>query len=76
MTPSILTHDTIRPERTYHHPAARVFRADTCRLTIVDQVTSFAGDGPIEGSRHGYGAMLDQLERHLAGALPATEEVR
>ena len=35
------------------------------RLTIVDQVTSFAGDGPIEGSRHGYGAMLDQLDRYL-----------
>ncbi len=49
---------------------------DGCRLTIVDQVTSFAGDGPIEGSRHGYRAMLDQLQRHLAGALPVTEEIR
>lgn len=34
-------------------------------LTITDQVTSFAGDGPIEGSRHGYRAMLDQLDRFL-----------
>ncbi len=45
---------------------------DGCRLTIIDQVTSFAGAGPIEGSRHGYGAMLDQLERFLAGTLPAS----
>ena len=36
-----------------------------CRVTITDQVTSVQGDGPIEGSRHGYGAMLDQLERFL-----------
>ncbi len=38
---------------------------ESCRLTIIDQVTSFAGGGPIEGSRHGYAAMLDQLDRHL-----------
>lgn len=37
-----------------------------CRFTIVDQVTSFAGDGPLEGSRHGYTAMLDQLDRFLS----------
>lgn len=35
-------------------------------LTIVDQVTSIVGDGPISGSRQGYTAMLDQLERYLA----------
>jgi uncharacterized protein YndB with AHSA1/START domain len=35
-------------------------------LTITDQVTSAAGDGPIDGSRHGYNAMLDQLSAHLA----------
>lgn len=44
---------------------------DGAVLTITDQVTSFAGDGPIEGSRHGYGAMLDQLARFLAGSLGA-----
>jgi hypothetical protein len=35
-------------------------------LTITDQVTSAAGDGPIIGSRHGYTAMLDQLDAHLS----------
>lgn len=35
------------------------------RLTIVDQVTSVDGDGPIEGSRVGYTAMLGQLANHL-----------
>ncbi len=35
-------------------------------LTITDQVTSAAGDGPIDGSRHGYTAMLDQLDAHLS----------
>jgi len=35
-------------------------------LTITDQATSAAGDGPIEGSRHGYTAMLDQLDAHLS----------
>ena len=35
-------------------------------LTIIDQVTSAAGDGPIDGSRHGYAAMLDQLAAHLS----------
>lgn len=35
------------------------------KLTIIDQVTSLQGDGPIQGSRHGYTAMLDQLQRHL-----------
>ncbi len=35
-------------------------------LTITDQVTSAAGDGPIRGSRDGYTAMLDQLEAHLS----------
>ena len=34
-------------------------------LTIIDQVTSIVGDGPIHGSRHGYTAMLDQLAMHL-----------
>lgn len=34
-------------------------------LTITDQVTSASGDGPIEGSRHGYTAMLDQLDAFL-----------
>ncbi len=38
---------------------------DGAKLTIVDQVTSLSGSGAIEGSRHGYTAMLDQLERHL-----------
>lgn len=36
-----------------------------CRLTIVDQIMSTAGVGPIEGSRAGYTAMLEQLARHL-----------
>ena len=35
------------------------------RLTIVDQVTSVDGEGPIEGSRAGYAAMLDQLATYL-----------
>jgi uncharacterized protein YndB with AHSA1/START domain len=35
-------------------------------LTITDQVTSATGDGPIDGSRHGYAAMLDQLDAHLS----------
>jgi uncharacterized protein YndB with AHSA1/START domain len=35
-------------------------------LTITDQVTSTAGDGPVEGSRHGYTAMLHQLDTYLA----------
>ncbi len=39
---------------------------DGCRFTVVDQVTSFAGDGPLEGSRHGYSAMLDRLDRFLS----------
>jgi len=34
-------------------------------LTIVDQVTSVDGDGPIDGSRHGYAAMLEQLATFL-----------
>lgn len=34
-------------------------------LTITDQVTSAAGDGPIDGSRHGYNVVLDQLDTHL-----------
>lgn len=41
-------------------------KGDGSVLTIVDQVTSVAGDGPIDGSRHGYSAMLDQLDAHLA----------
>lgn len=41
---------------------------DGSTLTITDQVTSVAGDGLIQGSRHGYAAMLDQLERHLTRA--------
>ena len=36
------------------------------KLTIVDQITSVVGAGPIEGSRHGYGAMLDDLAAFLA----------
>lgn len=35
-------------------------------LTITDQVTSAAGDSPVEGSRHGYNATLDQLDKHLS----------
>ena len=35
-------------------------------LTITDQVTSAAGDGPIEGSRQGYKAILEQLDAHLS----------
>ncbi|MEM9747934.1 MAG: SRPBCC domain-containing protein [Actinomycetota bacterium] len=38
---------------------------DGSLLTIVDQVASIVGDGPIHGSRHGYTAMLDQLAKHL-----------
>ncbi|MEL6893465.1 MAG: SRPBCC domain-containing protein [Actinomycetota bacterium] len=38
---------------------------DGSLLTIIDQVTSIVGDGPIHGSRHGYTAMLDQLTEHL-----------
>jgi len=44
-----------------------------CELAIVDQITSFAGDGPITGSRHGYTAALDRLAHHLdadPGAAP------
>lgn len=33
---------------------------------ITDRVTSTAGGGAIEGSRHGYTAMLDKLDTHLA----------
>ncbi len=40
--------------------------ATGCRLTITDQVTSVQGDGPIDGSRHGYAAILEQLDRFLA----------
>jgi uncharacterized protein YndB with AHSA1/START domain len=39
------------------------------RLTLVDQVTSVAGDGPIEGSRHGHTAVLGQLGSFLDGSL-------
>lgn len=35
-------------------------------LAIVDQVTSIVGDGPIDGSRQGYNAVLDQLAAYLA----------
>jgi len=35
------------------------------RLSIVDQVTSVDGEGPITGSRHGYAAMLEQLAYFL-----------
>jgi uncharacterized protein YndB with AHSA1/START domain len=35
-------------------------------LTVTDQVTSAAGDGPIEGSLHGYNAILDHLAAHLS----------
>jgi uncharacterized protein YndB with AHSA1/START domain len=37
-----------------------------CRLVVTDQVVSVAGQGPIDGSRDGYAAILDQLARHLA----------
>lgn len=35
------------------------------RLVVTDQVTSTAGQGPIDGSRDGYTAILDNLARHL-----------
>ncbi len=34
-----------------------------CTLVVTAQVTSTAGQGPIEGSRAGYGAVLDNLVR-------------
>ena len=36
-----------------------------CTLVVTDQVTSTAGQGPIDGSRDGYGAVLDNLVRML-----------
>lgn len=36
-----------------------------CRLVVTDQVTSTAGQGPIDGSRAGYAAVLDRLVQHL-----------
>lgn len=36
-----------------------------CRLVVTDQVTSTAGQGPIDGSRDGYAAVLDKLVQHL-----------
>jgi hypothetical protein len=35
-------------------------------LTITDQVTSAAGDEPIDGSWHGYTARLEHLDAHLS----------
>ena len=35
-------------------------------LVVTDQVTSLAGQGPIDGSREGYSAILDRLADHLA----------
>ena len=40
------------------------------KLTLVDQVTSLAGDGPIEGSRHGHAAVLEQLGAFLDDSVP------
>ncbi len=37
-------------------------------LAVTDQVTSLAGQGPIDGSRHGYNAILDRLSIHLGDA--------
>ena len=39
-------------------------------LVVTDQVTSLAGQGPIDGSRHGYSAILDRLTNHLASQRP------
>ncbi|HMR76786.1 MAG TPA: SRPBCC domain-containing protein [Polyangiaceae bacterium] len=38
-------------------------------LVITDQVTSLAGQGPIDGSRDGYAAILDRLATHLQEAV-------
>ena len=35
-------------------------------LVVTDQVASLAGQGPIDGSREGYTAILDRLAAHLA----------
>ena len=35
-------------------------------LVVTDQVTSLAGQGPVDGSRDGYAAILDRLAAHLA----------
>ncbi len=40
-----------------------------CRLLVTDQVASVAGQGPIDGSRDGYSAILDRLASHLAERL-------
>ncbi len=40
--------------------------ADGCTLVITDQVTSVAGQGPVDGSRAGYDAILDRLVGHLS----------
>jgi uncharacterized protein YndB with AHSA1/START domain len=37
-------------------------------LVVTDQVTSLAGQGPIDGSREGYSAILDRLADHLAAS--------
>ena len=36
-------------------------------LVVTDQVTSLAGQGPIDGSREGYAAILERLATHLGG---------
>lgn len=45
------------------------FRAheDQTLVSIVDQVTSFVGEGMIEGHRNGHRLALEQLAQHLAG---------
>ncbi len=37
-----------------------------CLLVVTDQVTSTAGQGPVDGSRDGYNAVLDNLVKHLS----------
>jgi hypothetical protein len=36
------------------------------RLTFTDQIVAFGGASMIEGSRHGYGAALDNLHAEFA----------
>ncbi|MEZ5382552.1 MAG: SRPBCC domain-containing protein [Microthrixaceae bacterium] len=43
-------------------------------LVVTDQVTSLAGQGPIDGSREGYSAILDRLTSHLAGQQPGRDD--
>ena len=41
-------------------------------LVVTDQVTSLAGQGPIDGSRDGYAAILERLTNHLASQQPGS----